>query len=73
MERTLFLTAVAALACLAFSSCEKSGDIDATDVTVNVVLPEGFDANAKYSGEVVLKDGNSSKTYTTMALSLIHI
>lgn len=40
MERTLFLTAVAALACLAFSSCEKSGDIDATDVTVNVVLPK---------------------------------
>ena len=67
MERTLFLTVVAALACLAFSSCEKSGDIDATDVTVNVVLPEGFDANAKYSGEVVLKDRNSSKTYTTMA------
>ena len=67
MKRALFLTAVAALAGLAFSSCEKSGDIDATDVTVNVVMPEGFDANAKYSGEVVLKDRNSTKTYTAVA------
>lgn len=61
------MTAVTALTGLAFSSCEKSGDIDATDVTVNVVMPEGFDANAKYSGEVVLKDRNSTKTYTAVA------
>lgn len=65
MKRILLLTAVAALTGLTFSSCEKSGDIDATDVTVNVAMPEGFDA--KYSGEVVLKDRNSSKTYTAVA------
>lgn len=67
MKRTLLLTAAAALAGLAFSSCEKSGDIDATDVTVNVVMPEGFATSAQYSGEVVLKDRNSSKTYTAVA------
>lgn len=64
---------VGILTAVAFVSCDLIGDIATSIVTVNVSMPEGFSETALYTGEVVLKDRNSSKTYTTNAVAGVAI
>lgn len=69
MKKSVILLIVASLAGLALlSSCNKGEEIATASVTVNVAMPDGFAEDAvKYSGEVVLKDRNSAKSYTATA------
>ena len=67
MKRPIIATVLASIAAVALLSCNKTPEISTASVTVNVALPEGFSSEASYTGNVILKDRNSAKSYTATA------
>lgn len=60
---------VLAAALVAAVACNKQKEITSVDkVVVEAVMPSDFPDTAKYSGEVILTDQNSSKSYTATAV-----
>lgn len=71
MKKTLFFALAALFAALPlFTSCNTEDDIDVTSVLVKVTMPDGFNEDVVYAGhDVVLKDRNSSRSYTASPIN----
>lgn len=69
MKKLFLLGIVAVIAAVAMSSCKNDEDISAVSaVTLEINMPADFPAEAKYNGDVVLQDRNSSKSYKVAAV-----
>lgn len=67
--RKLAIIIVAVIATIA-ASCSSDKEITSVSkITVNVAMPEDFPATAKFNGDVLMSDKNSTKVYTVQAVN----